>query len=464
MFCNCDLNFVTVVYANDVSAYIPELWANESLAILQENLVAANLVHRDFSDQVAAFGETVNTRRPAKFNAIRKGANDDVTDQDATATNVAVVLNQLPHVAFVLRDADVSKSFKDLVVEFLDPAVKAMAKQVDQIVLGQAPQFLANAVGGLGSISSSNVKDRILAARNRQNVNLAPEEGRNFIWTPNAETEALKLDLFMAANTVGDNGNALANAALGRKYGYDHYMSQLAPSVPVTACDVVTGAVNNASGEPFGDTSLIVDGFSAAIAAGTWITIDGQPYRVSGTTGGAAPTVITIPAPGLRAAVANDAVILVIDPGAVNFGSGYDAGHYSSIAFNGTTNLPAVGQMVSFGTSPTSAVYTIIGATSTTITLDRPLEAALANGDAVNFGPYGEFNFAFNRNALSLVTRPLALPMGGLVAQGAVVSYGGLSMRVTITYDGRAQGTRVTIDMLMGVKVLDVAQGCVILG
>lgn len=35
-----------VVYVNNVDALIPELWAQESLAILEENLVAANLVHR----------------------------------------------------------------------------------------------------------------------------------------------------------------------------------------------------------------------------------------------------------------------------------------------------------------------------------------------------------------------------------------------------------------------------------
>ena len=33
-------------------AFIPELWANEGLAILEENMVMANLVSRDFEDEV----------------------------------------------------------------------------------------------------------------------------------------------------------------------------------------------------------------------------------------------------------------------------------------------------------------------------------------------------------------------------------------------------------------------------
>jgi hypothetical protein len=31
-------NPFTVVYANDLDAYVPEFWANESLAILRENI------------------------------------------------------------------------------------------------------------------------------------------------------------------------------------------------------------------------------------------------------------------------------------------------------------------------------------------------------------------------------------------------------------------------------------------
>ena len=56
-----------VCFDNDNSAFIPELWANEGLAILQENMVIANLVHRDFENEIRQFGDVVNTRRPGTF-------------------------------------------------------------------------------------------------------------------------------------------------------------------------------------------------------------------------------------------------------------------------------------------------------------------------------------------------------------------------------------------------------------
>jgi hypothetical protein len=77
--------------------------------------------------------------------------------------------------------------------------------------------------------------------------------------------------------------------------------------------------------------------------------------------------------------------------------------------------------------------------------------------------PAGDYNFAFHRNALALVTRPLAAPAAGTGALSFVASYNGLSMRVTITYDGTKQGHLVTCDLLCGIKTLDRRLGCVLL-
>jgi hypothetical protein len=40
--------------------------------ILEENMVASNLVHRDFQNEIAKFGDVVNTRRPGMFKIKRK--------------------------------------------------------------------------------------------------------------------------------------------------------------------------------------------------------------------------------------------------------------------------------------------------------------------------------------------------------------------------------------------------------
>jgi hypothetical protein len=147
----------------------------------------------------------------------------------------------------------------------------------------------------------------------------------------------------------------------------------------------------------------------------------------------------------------------------------YPAGYDKTIWVDGT-GVPQVGQLVSFNNGATllDAEYCIIDVTVITpgtrwaITLDRPLEAALADGYTVGYGPGGDYNFAFTRGALALVNRPLAVPKVQGVQSG-VASYNGLSMRVTMTYDGDKQGTLVTMDLLCGVKVLDEDQGAVLI-
>src|SRR5690606_11250890 len=98
-----DANVFDLVYDNSLDAFVPELWAAETLAILSENMVMANLVHRDFENQIQAFGDIVNTRRPGEFKAKRKTVNDDVTIQAANATNVPVPLDQYIHTSFLIR-------------------------------------------------------------------------------------------------------------------------------------------------------------------------------------------------------------------------------------------------------------------------------------------------------------------------------------------------------------------------
>lgn len=453
--------FVTS-YDNDLDALVPELWAQESLAILEENLVAGMLVHRDFEDEIANFGDTVNTRRPGDFKAKRKGTNDNVTVQDANSTNVAVKLDQHVHTSFLIRDGEESRSFKGLIDEYLAPAMLAQAQFVDKVVLGQMPQFIANSHGALGNLNGTNAKTNILGVRNVMNINKAYQQGRNLIWSPNGETAALNTDLFLTADKVGDEGTALREASLGRKLGLDHYMCQNLTDT-IDGDVAATGAIN-AGNLTKGSTVLTVDGFTAAIPVNSWISVGGSPLRVISTVGGATPTSITVAAPGIGNAIADDDVVTVYAKAAVNNGAGYDVGYSKEIAIDGFTIAPQVGQFVVFGTATTASVYTIIDVDGSSVTLDRPLDASVADDDDISMGPGGSYNFAFHRNALALVTRPLAMPRSGAGALSAVINYNGLSMRAVITYDGNKQGHLVTLDMLCGVKVLDTNLGAVLYG
>jgi hypothetical protein len=452
-------------YSNDIAALIPSFWANESLAILEENMVMGNLVHKDFSPIVANLGDTVKTRRPGELTAYRKWHNDDVTIQDVTSTNVDVKLNQHVHVSFLIRDGELSLSMKDLVELYMKPAMLANARFLDRSIYATLlPPALVNAVGYVGGLTGQGVKDGIIDTRTKMNNNKAYMENRNFVITANTDGAMLKPEFFTSAEKVGDQGTALRTASLGNKFGFEFFMSQNASSVPSGGWTTSAGAINLAAGYAAGTTSaLVVDGITGAWTTGSWVSIGGVPYQITAHTETSGNTTgITLDRP-LLAAVANDAVVTRYTPGAVNLVAGYGVGAYAVITFDGFAGTkPQVGQIVSFGTDTTYR-YVVIDATTTTITLDRPLEAAVANDDALNIAPYGEYNMAFHPNSMTLVTRPLAMPMAGAGAQSAIVNYNGLSMRATIAYLAQKQGHLVTLDFLFGTKVLDTDLAAVLL-
>lgn len=456
-------------FANSNDAFIPEVWAAEALRILYENRVASQLVHTDFSDEIAQFGDVVNTRRPAKFSNVRKTDDDEVTTQSATAQNVQVALDQWNHVSFIIKDGEESKSMQSLVDTYLRPAIVAVAQAMDQMVLGQRFEFIQNVVG---SLSTTADKAGVIAVGTKLDELLCPMDSRNLIVSPSVQGDLLNIADFVSADKVGDDGTALREGSLGRKFGLQTFMTQNCRKIVAT--DTRTGAINNSAGYAIGETDIAVDGFSAAITTGSWITVAGDmtPQLVIGTTGGTTPSAIEI-WPGLTKAVVNNAVVTVYDPAYVNKSGGYAASYNKALDIDGITLPPRVGQMISTGvTGATVKLYSAISSvdssgnsipSTTSLLLNRGLDAAVANNAVLGLGPAGNYNFAFHRDAIALVSRPLAMPQRSMGVLAAVVEMDGVGLRVTMTYDGKAQGHRVTVDVLCGVKTLDTNLGCLFL-
>ncbi len=447
-------------YENNLDAYVPELWANEGLAILEENMVMANLVHRDFENEVAKFGDVVNTRKPGEFKIRRKTDGTQLTQQDATATNVPVPLDQWFYSSFVIRDGEGSKSFQELKEIYLQPAMLTIARGVDRALLGRVHAYLgtpAQRVGRLGALSASNAKDYVLDAREKLNVHKAPLDGRRLVMAPTAETAMLKTDIFLKANERGDGGTALENATLGRILGFDTFMCQNVNCV-LTGADI--SATTMTLTEPYaaGTTGALA---AASVAAepvdGEFFTVDGndQPtYVVSHIDA----TSITLNE-ALKYATLDNAPVYRYKSCAAN--ATYQAGYSKAVVVKSYTGgkAPQVGQLLAFGTGASRRTYTVIesedaGATCS-LYLDRPLEVTVTADDPVFPGPTGSMNLAFHRDALALVTRPLALPDTRMGVMAAVVPLNGIGMRVLMQYDINAGGTVVNCDILAGVAVLD---------
>lgn len=206
---------------NALDAYFPEIWAQETLMILRSNMVFGNLVHRDFEDELASFGDVVNTRKPATFTVNDKAAATNVTVQNATATNVPVLLNNHKEVTFIIEDAEATKAIKDLVAEYVEPAALAHAENIDASI---AAQYAS--AGNTIALAAPFSADAIVTTRKQMNINKVPLQNRRLVISPQAEADVLSDQNFVRADVFGDEGTALREASLGRLYGFDIFMDQ----------------------------------------------------------------------------------------------------------------------------------------------------------------------------------------------------------------------------------------------
>jgi len=450
------------VFGNDNAAFIPEIWARYTVAILEKYMVAGKLVHRDFENEIKQFGDTVNTRRPSSFTWDRKDDDDDIVTQDVSATNIPVVLNMHPYCSFIIKDGEASLSMEKLVERHLDGAVKAMAEGIDSCVTGQYAQFLATAGcgGRLGGLTTTNYQQYLTEVGLALDNANCPVDGRNLLVTPQVKALFLQNQTLVGADQRGKL-TALEKADLGMIYGFQHYMTQSMHSV--AAADVAASDfLVNTSSLQAGDTVIAVDTGSAALVTGTWIKLLGKPYRITAHTETLGATTEITVTPGLRDVVANNTALTAYDFCEVNLAAGYAAGWSKAIVYDGATILPKVGQALTFGT--TATLYTIVQVNATKIWLDRGLETAIADDDNINLLPPGEYNMAFRRDAIALVCRTLEPPREGSGALAATLTHAGYPFRIVIAYDYKKQGHAVTIDNLMGIKTIDTNQGAVLLG
>ena len=199
----------------------PDIIAREALMVLRNNAVMANLVHRDYSSEFAAVGDTITVRKPAKFTANEYNGST-ITVQDATESSVSVKMDKFLDVSFAVTSKQMALDIKDFSAQLLVPAMQAFADKVDGYLLGLAADVAHRVEHTTGTISADDIVD----ARKHLTNSAVPLTERRFVIGADAEADLLNSELFVSAEKVGDEGTALREASLGRKFGLDCYVDQ----------------------------------------------------------------------------------------------------------------------------------------------------------------------------------------------------------------------------------------------
>lgn len=359
----------------------PNIIAREALIVLENNLVMANLVHRDYSDEFAQIGDTVTIRKPAKFTA--KNFTGAISRQDASEGSVPVKIDRHRDVSFGVTSKELTLDIKDFSTQLISPAMRAIAQAVDEDLLNEVSNISATVSG---TASPTDLKD-IADMSKTLDIAKVPMDQRRLVLDPNHKYRYALTDNLSKVAYAG-NGETLRNAELGRLYTLDTYMDQNCPGSLATTPGTATSFKITGTKGAVKVALSSVTAATATVKKGDCFILDGYRYHFTADATAASGAVAEV---GIDAELVKD---------------------YQEA----------------------TAVY-------------------VANKI---------HSLAFHRNAIALVTRPLALPMGA--SKAAIVSHNGLGVRVVYGYDQDTKTDTVSLDIIYGIKTLDETMAVKLMG
>jgi hypothetical protein len=202
----------------------PSVIAEAALATLYENTVAAQLVHRDYSNEFSAkVGDTVNVRKPAVFTANEFDPVAGISIQTATESSVPVVLNHYADVSFEVTSKDMTLKVEDFRAQLLDPALMAIAQKIDRDILAFRNDITAEV--GVTSGREYGKPEALIDAATKLNLAKVPTDDRHAIIGAATNGEWLNSDLLKRVDESGST-EALREAFIGRRlFGFNPYWS-----------------------------------------------------------------------------------------------------------------------------------------------------------------------------------------------------------------------------------------------
>lgn len=392
----------------DNSGFIPQTWALEALSILRNVLVLPKLITTDADyNEVGWQGKTLNIPYPGTFTAQDKAAGTATTAQTPSGNaTTSLTLSKHKVVDFIVEDYAQAQANQDLLTRYVEPAVVALAEQLENDLWTTLTSFTTTPVGTAGTDLTGAT---LFTARKALNQAKAPMTDRYIVYSPKDEVKILQdsnlQNYFAFARPTDLEDGQLAPGLAGFK----PYMSQLVPS------NTNNPQVVTVNGSPTGGTfTLTYNGLTTATIA----------YNAAASAVQSA----------LRALTGMGTDVAV---------SGSSGGPYT-VTFSGAhANNPPL--MTGDGTALTggSGMSVTVAGGSTTAT----------------------YNMAFHKSAIMMAMRPFAaIPDGSGVATATVTDpVSGISIRVLKQYRVEYRAEFVGFDILYGFTALRPGLGQVVL-
>lgn len=380
----------------DNALLTPSLITKETLVILENNLVAAGKVNRQFENQFVKIGNSITVRKPNRF-VVTNGPG--LVVQNITEPSTSITISNQLQVAFQFSTQDLTLTIEEFSERYLKPGAAAIANQVDYLTLSNVNSF-SNLVGTAGTTPSTFAS--LAAVGQRMDELGAPQDGRVLIVTPATYWSLSNglISLFVKSVSEPALKGFLANIA-----NFSIYEDQNTQSHTWGAfggSGVVNGAGQTGS-------NIVTNGWTASVTglfqAGDVVNFAGV-YEVNPQSRQSTGTLKNFVIASTVNSDASGNATLPISPALTTTG-----------AFQNATGSPANLASVGVVSSPTASTS------------------------------YFQ-NFGFTRDAIGLVCVPLELPEG--VDFRSREMWKGVSMRIVRAWDINNDVFPCRMDVLMG--------------
>ncbi|HVO97427.1 MAG TPA: P22 phage major capsid protein family protein [Bryobacteraceae bacterium] len=226
-----------IITSANVATAIVKLVAADALPALVGNLVMGNLVNRDYEPVLARAGDTVNVPIPPTLVANNIAEGNTVTLQNPSIGNAQIVLNTHAEATFQIPDVTKILAVPDLLKLYMQPAVVAIAENIETALLSTWSQFTSNAAVGTGGTAITEaVVDSAETALFSAMV--PPNASKYLVVNPSTYSALRQIPRFSEFNSAGEAGlRALVDGAVGKMKDFYIFRSQFVAqtgSSPVT--------------------------------------------------------------------------------------------------------------------------------------------------------------------------------------------------------------------------------------
>lgn len=215
---------VNTIDTTQAQYFIPEIWANEAIPILRQNIVATPRLIRD--SDVASFqqGDILHIPYPGTLSPSAKAAGTIYTlAQPSGETEVQLTLNKHYETTFVVEDIVRAFASQDLRQRYVEAAMIGLAEQIETDVITELQT--ASNTDGTSAYGTDLSYATLLVVRKKMTDNKCPLNGRNLI-VHTKDAKALLADTALTTYFSNSNTAGISEGNLGRLAGFDVYESQ----------------------------------------------------------------------------------------------------------------------------------------------------------------------------------------------------------------------------------------------